>query len=60
MRRYALPGERASYGGQDLRTPDERWSLRRGVTYVVRLGHIHKHEGKPATINARSAPVRVL
>lgn len=56
----ALPGERASYGAQDLRTPDERWSLRRGVTYVVRLGHIRKHDGKPATINARTAPVRVL
>ena len=55
-----LPGERASYGAQDLRTPDERWALRRGVTYVVRIGHVRKHEGKPATITARTAPVRVL
>jgi hypothetical protein len=54
-----LPGERASYGAQDLRAPDERWTLRRGQTYVVRLGRIHKHDGKPATIMARSAPVRV-
>jgi hypothetical protein len=53
-----LPGERPSYGAQDMRSRDERWSLRRGVTYVVRLGKIRKHgPDKPLTINARSAPV---
>jgi hypothetical protein len=54
-----LPGERASYGAQDMRAADERWSLRRGVTYIARLGHIHKHGDKPATINARSAVMRL-
>nr|HEX4316551.1 hypothetical protein [Kofleriaceae bacterium] len=55
-----LPGERATYGAQDMRAPDERWALRRGVTYVVRLGHIRKHApDKPASINARSAPLQL-
>ncbi len=55
-----LPGERASFGAQDLRTPDEHWSLRRGWTYWVRIGPIHKHGAdKPATITARTPPVRV-
>ena len=60
---YALldmPGERTSYGAQDLRTPDERWTLKRGQTYWVRIGPVHKHgPDKPATINAHTAPVRV-
>ncbi|MDB4955678.1 MAG: hypothetical protein JWO36_3247 [Myxococcales bacterium] len=55
-----LPGERPSYGAQDLRAPDERWQLKRGQTYAVRIGNIHKHgPDKPVTINARTAPVRV-
>ena len=54
-----LPGERASYGGQDMRAADERWSLRRGQTYWVRIGHFHKHGDKPPTVIARTAPVRV-
>jgi len=55
-----LPGERPSYGAQDMRSPDERWQLKRGVTYVVRIGPVHKHgPDKPVTINARTAPVRV-
>lgn len=60
---YALldmPGERTSYGAQDLRTPDERWLLKRGQTYWVRIGPVHKHGAdKPATINAHTAPIRV-
>jgi hypothetical protein len=60
---YALlnmPGERASYGAQDMRTPDERWQLKRGQSYWVRIGPVHHHgPDKPATINARTAPVRV-
>jgi hypothetical protein len=56
-----LPGERATYGGQDMRAADERWTLRRGVTYWVRIGRIRRHGvDKPATINARTAPIRVL
>jgi hypothetical protein len=54
-----LPGERSSYGGQDMRTPDERWQLHRGQTYWVRIGVLHRRTGKPATVNARTAPVRV-
>ncbi len=55
-----LPGERASYGGQDMRALDERWQLRRGHTYWVRIGKIRKRVDKPALIHARTAPVRVM
>ncbi len=55
-----LPGERASYGAQDMRTPDERWQLRRGQTYWVRLGRYHKRgPDKPPVYYARTAPVWV-
>ena len=55
-----LPGERPSFGGQDLRTDDERWQLKRGHVYWVRIGKVRKpHPDKPALINARTAPVRV-
>lgn len=56
-----LPGERSSYGGQDMRGPDERWQLRRGHTYWVRIGKIRRHgPDKPATLHARTAPIRVM
>jgi hypothetical protein len=56
-----LPGERASYGGQDMRQADERWSLKRGQTYWVRIGKLRKRGvDKPALVNARTAPVRVM
>lgn len=55
-----LPGERPSYGGQDMRAADERWQLRRGQTYVVRLGKLRKRGDKPPLVNARTAPIRVL
>jgi len=56
-----LPGERASYGGQDMRASDERWQLRRGQTYWVRIGKLRKRGAdKPALVNARTAPIRVL
>jgi hypothetical protein len=55
-----LPGERASYGGHDMRAPDERWQLRRGQTYWVRIGKLRKRADKPALVNARTAPIRVL
>ena len=55
-----LPGERASFGAQDMRTADERWALKRAQTYWVRIGPVHKHgPDKPVTINAHTAPVRV-
>lgn len=55
-----LPGERPSYGGQDMRAADERWQLKRGQTYWVRIGKIRKRVDKPALVNARTAPVRVM
>lgn len=56
-----LPGERASYGGHDMRQPDERWVLKRGQTYWVRIGKVRKRApDKPWLINARTAPVRVM
>jgi len=55
-----LPGERAVYGGQDMKQPDERWVLKRGQTYWVRIGKVRKRTDKPALINARTAPVRVM
>lgn len=55
-----LPGERQSYGGIDFRHADEHWRLRRGVTYVVRIGRVRKKDpAKPAQINARNAPIKV-
>lgn len=56
----SMPGDRASYGGIDFRQPDEQWRLRRGVTYVVRIGKIRRKDpSKPATINARNAPIKL-
>jgi hypothetical protein len=47
-----------------MRAPDERWQLKRGQTYWVRIGKIRKRgtpaDPKPALINARTAPVRVM
>ena len=54
-----LPGERPSYGGQDMRAADERWQLRRAQTYWVRIGKLHKRGDKPTNVNARTAPIRV-
>jgi hypothetical protein len=55
-----LPGERPSYGGQDMRAPDERWQLKRGQTYWVRIGKLRKRGlDKPALVNARTAPIRI-
>jgi hypothetical protein len=55
-----LPGERPSFGGQDFRTADERWQLKRTHTYWVRIGKIRKPDpDKPALINARTAPVLI-
>jgi len=55
-----LPGERPSYGGQDMRAADERWTLKRGQTYWVRIGKLRKRTDKPALVNARTAPIRVM
>ena len=56
-----LPGERPSYGGHDMRQADEKWVLKRGQTYTVRIGKVRKRApDKPWLINARTAPVRVM
>ena len=59
-----LPGEQPSYGSIDLRTPDERWTLRRGVTYWLRIGRIRRSTAisgtAPWTAIARTAPVREM
>lgn len=55
-----LPGERPTYGGQDMRAADERWQLKRNQIYWVRIGKVRKRvPDKPAVINARTAPVRL-
>jgi hypothetical protein len=54
-----LPGERISYGGHDLRSPDERWRLKRGTTYWVRIGKIKKRTGTlPPLMWARTPPTK--
>jgi len=54
-----LPGERVSYGGHDLRQPDERWVLKRGVTYWVRIDRIRRRTPQDlARIKAVTAPVK--
>jgi cell division septation protein DedD len=55
-----LPGERPSYGGQDMRAPDERWQLKLRTLYVVRIGKLRSQgAGKPFLVNARTGPIRV-
>ncbi len=54
-----LPGERPSYGGHDLRQADERWTLRRGGRYWVRVGRFRRRSpDQPAQLAARGAPVQ--
>ncbi len=55
-----LPGERPSYGGHDLRQADERWVLKRGVTYWVRIDRVRRRTPQDtARIKATTAPVRL-
>ena len=55
-----LPGERPSYGGHDLRHDDERWHLKRAVTYWVRIDRIRRRSpDAPATIRAVTAPMKL-
>ncbi|HUQ02382.1 MAG TPA: hypothetical protein VM261_07790 [Kofleriaceae bacterium] len=54
-----LPGERSSYGGHDLRHSDERWVLKRGVTYWVRIDKIRRRTPEDlARIKATTAPTK--
>ncbi len=55
-----LPGERASYGGHDLRQPDERWQLKRGVLYWVRIERVRRRSPDALpTIRAVTGPVKL-
>ena len=55
-----LPGERLSYGGHDLRHDDERWQLKRGVLYWVRIDRYRrKTPDSRAYLRALTAPVKV-
>ena len=55
-----LPGERSSYGGHDLRHDDERWQLKRGVLYWVRIDRYRrKNPDSRPTLRALTAPVKV-
>jgi hypothetical protein len=53
-----LPGEHASYGGHDMRSADERWGLKKGQTYWLRVARVHRHGTDPPVIDAATAPVR--
>lgn len=56
-----FPGERPSYGAQDMRARDERWVLKTKTHYWVRIGKIRAQgPGKPFTVQARTAPVRAI
>lgn len=58
--RLTLPGERASYGGHDLRHDDERWQLKRGVLYWVRIDRVRRRPNDPlATMRAVTAPMKL-
>lgn len=55
-----LPGERPSYGGHDLRQDDERWVLKRGVTYWVRIDRVRRRTPTDlARIKAVTAPQKL-
>jgi hypothetical protein len=52
-----LPGEQPSYGGHDMRTPDERWHLKMGWTYWVRVGKVRRRQGQIPVIEAVTPPL---
>lgn len=55
-----LPGERPSYGGHDLRHADERWQLKRGVLYWVRIDRYRRRTPDArAVVRALTAPVKL-
>jgi hypothetical protein len=54
-----LPGEHPSFGGHDLRAPDERWTLKKQGTYWVRIGKVRRREGELPSVDALTPPVRL-
>ncbi len=53
-----LPGERDSYGGHDLRQDDERWQLKRGTVYWLRIDKVRKRSDGRAVLRALTAPTK--
>jgi len=56
-----LPGENEPYGGQDFMTSRERWHLKKGVRYAVRIRRWRppRQEGELPIFHATSAPLRI-
>jgi hypothetical protein len=56
-----LPGERESYGGQDMKSDDERWHLDKKTSYalVVRRWRKPRKEGELPRLRAVTAPIRI-
>lgn len=58
--RLYLPGERESYGAQDMRSPDEHWNLERNARYVVKVKRlVPPRAGQLARLEALNAPRRI-
>ncbi|MCG8418173.1 MAG: hypothetical protein MJE77_09555 [Proteobacteria bacterium] len=58
--RLVLPGDRATYGAQDLRSPGEYWRLTRRVQYVVRIRRFKAPKpGTLAQMTALGPPRRI-
>lgn len=57
-----LPGDQESYGGQDLRSDDERWHLQRKVRYVLRVARWRppRHPGELPILRAISPPKKLV
>lgn len=54
-----LPGERESYGSHDLRQDDERWQLKKGTLYWVRIDKVRRRPNdERAILKAVTAPVK--
>lgn len=54
-----LPGERESYGSHDLRQDDERWQLKKGTLYWVRIDKVRRRPNdQRAILRAVTAPVK--
>jgi hypothetical protein len=51
-----LPGEHNPYGAQDLTSPDEHWTLRKGTTYVVTVDRFRRRGTRLPTLRATAAP----
>lgn len=59
--RLFLPGEQESYGGQDLRSPNEHWQLERNTRYTVRIKrYLPAKDGELPNMTALSAPRRII